>query len=207
MLSMVFGSILGGIINGKIGYYTPLAIIGTCIMCAGAGLLTTFQVDTSTGKWIGYQILYGFGLGLCFQVPNLAAQTCLPRKDVPTGLALMLFGQLIGASVFVAVGENVLSNQLVQRLSGLPGFDPSLVTSGGVTSLLESLGEGQRETALVAYNEALRTVFVVGLIPSCLTALGTLTLEWKNVKKNKMAKAAAEDAGAGEETKIGEEKK
>lgn len=207
MLSMVVGSISGGIINGKIGYYTPLAIIGTCIMCAGAGLLTTFQVDTSVGKWVGYQILYGLGLGLCFQVPNLAAQTCLPKKDVPTGLALMLFGSLIGASVFVAVGENVLSNQLVQRLSGLPGFDPSLVTSGGATSLLDSLPENLRETALVAYNEALRTVFVVGLIPSCLAALGTFSLEWKTVKKNKVAKVAAEDAGAAEEKKLGEEKK
>lgn len=207
MLSMVVASILGGIVNGKIGYYTPLAIIGTCIMCTGAGLLTTFQVDTSTGRWIGYQILYGFGLGLCFQTPNLAAQTCLPRKDVPTGLALMLFGSLIGASVFVSIGENVLSNQLVQRLSGLPGFDPSLVTSGGATSLLASLGEEVRETALVAYNEALRTVFLVGLIPTCLAALGTFSLEWKTVKKHKMAKAAAEDVGAREENKLEREKK
>ncbi|KAK7723292.1 hypothetical protein SLS63_008945 [Diaporthe eres] len=207
MLSMVVGSISGGIINGKIGYYTTLAIIGTCIMCAGAGLLTTLQADTSVGRWIGYQVLYGLGLGLCFQVPNLAAQTCLPRKDVPTCLALMLFGSLIGASVFVAVGENVLSNQLVQRLSGLPGFDPSLVTSGGATSLLDSLPDSLRETALVAYNEALRTVFIVGLIASCLAALGTFSLEWKTVKKNKVAKAAAEDAGAAEEQKLEEEKK
>lgn len=207
MLSMVVGSILGGIINGKIGYYTPLAIIGTCIMCVGAGLLTTFQVDTGAGKWIGYQILYGFGLGLCFQVPNLAAQTCLPKKDVPTGIALMFFGSLIGASVFVAIGENVLSNQLVQRLSGLPGFNPSLVTSGGATSLIRSLPESVRETALVSYNEALRTVFIVGLVPSCLAALGTFSLEWKTVKKDKMAKAAAEATAAGEEKKLGGQEK
>ncbi|KAL1853107.1 hypothetical protein Daus18300_011935 [Diaporthe australafricana] len=196
MLSMVAGSIFGGIVNGRIGYYTPLAIIGTCIMCAGAGLLTTLEVDTSVGKWIGYQILYGLGLGLCFQVPNLAAQTCLPRKDVPTGLALMLFGSLIGASVFVAVGENVLSTQLVQRLSNFPEFDPGIISSGGVTSLLDSLPENSRQMALVAYNEALRTVFVVGLVLSCLASLGTFSLEWKTVKKNKVSKAAVEDAGA-----------
>lgn len=194
MLSMVSGSIFGGIINGRIGYYTPLAIIGTCIMCAGAGLLTTLEVDTSAGKWIGYQILYGIGLGLCFQVPNLATQTCLPREDVPTGLALMLFGSLVGASVFVAVGENVLSNQLVQRLSSFPDFDPGVIKSGGVTSLLGSLPENSRQTALVAYNEALRTVCVVGLVLSCLASLGTFSLEWKSVKKNKVAEAAVEDS-------------
>lgn len=204
MLSLVAGSIFGGAINGRIGYYTPLAIIGTCITCCGAGLLTTFEVDTSAGKWIGYQILYGLGLGLCFQVPNLAAQTCLPKKDVPTGLALMLFGSLIGASVFVAVGENVLSNQLVQRLSSLPGFDPSLVASGGVTSLLDSLPQALRATALAAYNEALRQVFVVGLIMSCLAAVGTFSLEWKTVKKDQVAKAVAADSGVAEKHSSGE---
>ncbi|KAJ0119995.1 hypothetical protein J7T55_000846 [Diaporthe amygdali] len=206
MLSLVAGSIFGGAINGRIGYYTPLAIIGTCIMCCGAGLLTTFEGDTSAGKWIGYQILYGLGLGLCFQVPNLAVQTCLPKKDVPTGLALMLFGSLIGASVFVAVGENVLSNQLVQRLSSLPGFDPSLVASGGITSLLDSLPQSLRGTALEAYNEALRKVFMVGLILSCLTAIGTFSLEWKTVKKSQVAKAAAEEIGAAEENASGGKK-
>lgn len=63
MLSMVVGSITGGIANPKIGYYTPFAIVGSCVMSVGAGLLTTFQVDTCEGKWIGYQVPYGLGLG------------------------------------------------------------------------------------------------------------------------------------------------
>jgi hypothetical protein len=42
---------------------------------------TAAPMDTSEGKWIGYQIVYGIGLGLCFQVPNLAAQTVLMMQD------------------------------------------------------------------------------------------------------------------------------
>lgn len=152
-------------------------------MSVGAGLLTTFQVNTSEGKWIGYQILYGIGVGSCFQIPNLAVQTVLPKVDVSMGLALMLFSQLLGSAVFVAVGENVLGNQLVQRLSGIPGFDSSLITSSGVTSLLDSLPANVLEMALEAYNEALRKVFQVGLIVSCLAVLGTATLEWRSVLK------------------------
>ncbi|OQE39277.1 hypothetical protein PENCOP_c007G02408 [Penicillium coprophilum] len=183
MLSMVVGSIGGGITNSKIGYYTPLAIIGSCIMSVGAGLLSTFQVDTGEGKWIGYQIVYGIGLGLCFQIPNLAAQTVLPKPDVPFGLALMLFGQLIGAAVFVSVGENVLANQLVKRLAGLPGFNSHLITSAGITELLNTMPADLHDRILHSYNEALRKVFLVGLIISCLTLLGAATLEWKSIKK------------------------
>ncbi|DAA77841.1 TPA_exp: Uncharacterized protein A8136_5544 [Trichophyton benhamiae CBS 112371] len=183
MLSMVVGSVGGGAINSRIGYYTPLAIIGPCIMSVGAGLLTTLKVASGKEEWIGYQVIYGLGLGLCFQVPNLAAQTVLSKPDVPLGLALMLFGQLIGAAVFVSVGENVLANQLVKRLSALPGFTPGLVTSGGITGLFNTIPTDQHEILRFSYNEALRSVFQVGLIVSCMSLLGAATLEWKSINR------------------------
>ncbi|RAO70712.1 uncharacterized protein BHQ10_006724 [Talaromyces amestolkiae] len=183
MLSMVAVSIGSGFLSSKIGYYTPLAIMGSCVMAVGFGLFTTLQLDTEEAKWVGYQIIYGIGLGCCFQVPNLAAQVTLPKKDIPTGLALLLFGTLLGAAVFVSVGENVLGNQLVQRLSWVPGFNRELVISSGATSLLDSLPEDMRQKGLADYNEALREVFKTGLVPSCLSVLGAVSLEWRSVKK------------------------
>ena len=147
-------------------------------------------------------MLYGFGMGLCFQQPNLAAQTVLPKKDVPVGLALLFFSQLLSAAVFVSVGENVLDNQLVQRLSKLPGFDSSLVTSGGATSLLSSLPVDLRETALTAYNKALRQVFQIGLILSCLTILGTASLEWRSIHKKPKVDTDAETSGVAKEERV-----
>lgn len=198
MLSMVVSVIFGGITTKKIGYYTPYAIFGSCIMSIGAGLLTTLQVHTSKGKWIGYQILYGLGMGFCFQQPNLAAQTVLPKKDVPLGIAVMIFCQVISGAVFVSVSENVLDSQLLHRLSSLPGFTPSLVTSGGATQLLHSLPD-YRETILVAYNEALRKVFQIGLILSCLTVLGTFSLEWKSIVQKPEANAESKAVESAEE--------
>ncbi len=201
MLGQVVASIFGGFLNQKIGYYTPLGIAGACMMSVGAGLLTTLQVDTGAGKWIGYQVLYGFGMGLCFQTPNLATQTVLPKFDVPMGLALMFFGQLLGAAVFVSVGENVLDNQLLQRLSGMSGFNKSLITSGGATALRDSVPPDLRGTVLIAYNESLRKVFQIGLILSCLAVLGTASMEWKSVLKKPDAKIDAEKSGATKEKK------
>lgn len=204
MLGLVVASISGGFLNQKIGYYTPLGIAGACMMSVGAGLLTTLQVSSGEGKWIGYQVLYGFGMGLCFQTPNLATQTVLPKPDVPMGLALMFFGQLLGAAVFVSVGENVLDNQLLQKLSGIPGFSKSLVTSGGATSLLDSVPADLRGTVLTAYNEALRKVFRIGLVLSCLAVLGTAAMEWRNILKTPEEKVCAEKSGAAEEEKDGQ---
>ena len=203
MISTIVGTIGGGFINLAIGYYTPLAIVGACVMSVGSGLLTTLQVDTVFGKWFGYQVIYGLGFGLCFQVPNLAAQTVLPQDDVPTGLALMMFGSLIGASVFVSIGQNVLGNLLVDKLSWIPGFDASLITSGGATTLLNSLPEDLRQAARVEYNQALQRVFLIGVVPNCLSVIGTVFLEWKSIKKDKKAKEAVEAPGSAEEQKVG----
>lgn len=32
MIAMILGSVVSGLTNAKIGYYTPLAIVGSCIM-------------------------------------------------------------------------------------------------------------------------------------------------------------------------------
>ncbi|KAF3085426.1 hypothetical protein TWF102_011570 [Orbilia oligospora] len=201
MLSMVVGSMLGGAVTTRVGYYTPFAIVGSCIMSVGGGLLTTLQIDSGPSQWIGYQVVYGLGMGLCFQVPNLAAQTVLPKQDVPIGIALMFFGQLLGAAIFVAVGENVLGNQLVNRLSGVQGIDRTLITEGGATTLLSGLDVELREIVLVAYSEALRKVFQVGLIVTCLAVIGAATLEWRSILKeqaqrDKEAPKEAEDQKA-----------
>lgn len=82
--------------NGQLvsytGYYTPPFIIGVSVAAVGAGLLTTLKVNASAGQWIGYQVIYGFGLGLASQAPNMAAQTVLSKQDIAIGASLMFFG-------------------------------------------------------------------------------------------------------------------
>lgn len=150
-------------------------------MTIGAGLFTTFEVHTPSGKWIGYQILFGFGMGLAMQTPSLATRTVLAKKDVPVGMALGFFFQLLGGAISVPIATNVLNTQLIKKLSGIPGFEKSLVTSGGATALINALPAALKPEILTAYNSALKDVFQVGLILSALGFIGTAGLEWKNV--------------------------
>ncbi|KAK3327477.1 putative MFS aflatoxin efflux pump [Cercophora scortea] len=192
VLPLVFSSIITGASIARIGYYTPFMIVGNCIMIVGAALLTLLQVDTDQPKWIGYQVVYGFGLGMTFQAPNLAAQTVLSTKDVPIGSSLMFFSQLLGGAIFISVGQNLLNSNLLSRLSGLPGFNPEVLSNNGATSLITQLPEGIRATVLYEYNEALRRVFQLGLIMACLAFLGTLAMEWRSVKERKPKDKAEE---------------
>jgi hypothetical protein len=184
LLPMVFASIATGVVVSKVGYYTPPMILGTCIMAVGCGLLTTLKVTSGAGQWVGYQVVYGIGLGCTFQAPNLAAQTVLQTRDVPVGTSLMFFTQLLGGAIFTSVGQNVLNSQLLKHLAPIPGFDPALLQANGATTLIASLPPSLRGPVLYGYNESLRKVFEVGLIMGTFIIFGSLSLEWRSVKKN-----------------------
>lgn len=83
LLPMILGSVVGalssGIIIAKLGYYTHFFIISSIMMSVGAGLLTTFTPTTGHAKWIGYQVLFGLGLGFGTQQPMNVVQTVLDR--------------------------------------------------------------------------------------------------------------------------------
>lgn len=184
ILSMVVGIIMSGVLTGKIGYYTPLAYAAATIAPIGIGLMTTWQPDTSKGMWIGYQILVGFGNGIGFSQANMAAQTVLKRRDVPTGASIVQFCQLLGGTVFIAVGQNLLTSSLAAGLAPLvPGLDARTVGDLGAVELRSLVGPEQLDALLHVYNDAIRQIFLMAAGLAAASALGALGLEWKNVKK------------------------
>jgi MFS family permease len=184
IIPLIFSSILTGLLVSHIGYYTPFLIFGICLCAVGSGLLTTLGIDASEGTWIGFQVIYGFGLGFCSQAPNMAAQTVLPREDVAIGVSLMFFGQQLFGAIFASVGQATLENQLVGRLADIPGINAKLIQSTGATELLSLIPSEYYDTALKAYNDSLRVCFRVALIMACLSILGALCMEWRSVKKD-----------------------
>ena len=185
VLSLVFASIFSGGLVQKIGYYTPLMLFCAAIMSVGAGLITTFKVDTGHAKWIGYQVIYGFGLGLGMQQSSIAAQTVLSKQDVPVGASLMIFAQSLGGAIFISVGQSVFTNRLASGLDQIPGINPQALINAGATNLRSIVTPQQLDSVLVIYNQALTRAFDVALGVSCAAILGALAVEWKSVKKVK----------------------
>ncbi|KXT14291.1 hypothetical protein AC579_8421 [Pseudocercospora musae] len=208
VIAIVVSSILTGVGTTKTGYYTPFLIIGTVIAAIGAGLFLLLNPNTTTGEWIGYQIVYGFGLGGCFQAPNVAAQTVLSKDEAPVGTALILFATTLFGAIFVSVGQNVLDQQLATKLAGLAGIDitPEQIETAGITGLFQMVPAGLHNAVLYAYNSALRRTFLVGVIVACLTIVGALGMEWRSVKKEQQ-KEQEKAMENGNEKDAGETKK
>lgn len=173
-----------GVLTSKIGYYMPFIYVSVIVSAVGSGLLITLSSDTSTARWIGYQILYGFGSGYGFQVPQVAAQTVLPFKDIPTGIAITLFFQSLGGSIFVSVGNNVLNDRLARYITSLklPGVDSDQVIQAGATAWHRVVPVQYLGVVTDAYNRALRQAFLIGLVTACLGCIGAVFMEWESVK-------------------------
>lgn len=182
ILALVVVSIPSGIVSRKTGHYVPQMLLGPIFSSVGAGLITTFQPHTSHPAWIGYQVLYGMGIGLGMQGPSLAVQASLPQADVPIGIAAMFFAREMGGAIFVSVAQNLFANKVGQRLSGIPGLDAKAIATSGATELADKAGE-QLEAVIEAYNYALRYVWILALVLVAVTILPLALVEWKNLQK------------------------
>lgn len=195
VLGLVIASTSAGILVSKLGYYNPFLYASVIVMSIGAGLFTTFTTTTDHPKWIGYQVIFGFGLGLGMQQASVAAQTVLPKKDVATGISLMMLGQTLGGSIFISVGQTVFANKLITELQQvLSGNLAALVTNIGATDLRNVVQPQDLPAVLTAYNAALDKTYVLGVCLACLAAIGAVGIEWQSVRKEVDAKKAAEGA-------------
>jgi hypothetical protein len=61
----------------KVGYCLPPALFGTILASIGAGLLSTLTVSSGPGRWTGFQIIYGVGIGSVVQMVRNSFQVLI----------------------------------------------------------------------------------------------------------------------------------
>lgn len=183
VLALVVGSIGAGILTRRIGYYVPWMYLSAVLMPIAIGLISTFTPTTNHPKWIGYQVFYGFGLGIGMQQANVGVQTVLSRKDVSTGAALIFFAQTLGGTIFVSIGNNIFDNKLASGVAGIPGLtNPAAVVKVGATDIRKVVPPSLLPRVLSSYNQALVDTFYVCVAVSCAASIGAAFMEWRSIK-------------------------
>lgn len=183
---VILGILAGGLVTAC-GYYTPFMIISSIVMTIGAGLLSTLEVNSGHPKWIGYQVIFGVGLGIGMQQPMIVAQTALQAGDVPSGTAIVMFAQTLGGAIFVSVAQNVFQNQLFHNLQiYAPGVDAAMLVRAGATMLRGLVQGPMLHQVLIAYNQAITQTFYVAVAMGALSLIGPIFVEWLSVKGKKV---------------------
>ncbi|KAI4937665.1 hypothetical protein J4E85_000100 [Alternaria conjuncta] len=193
--SLIVAGIITAVITQKIGYYVPAMLLSAVVASIASGLLSTLTPESSAGEWIGYQIFYGCGLGFGAQTANLVPQTILPRSDVSLGMAMIFFLNQQGGAIFLAVGQNLFSTQLVKQLSGNSKLDTELIINTGATDLRKVVSANEIDTVVSAYSYSITRTFLLAAALSACTIIGALMVEWRSIKERagKPAKHASKD--------------
>lgn len=90
IIAVTVSTILSGGLISKFGHFVPIMIFGVAVATVAAGLIYTLDIDSTSGQWIGYQILAGIGWGLSFQIPIIASQGLSAPEDVSSVTAIVL---------------------------------------------------------------------------------------------------------------------
>ncbi|KAK1970081.1 major facilitator superfamily transporter [Colletotrichum sublineola] len=186
-LPMLIGNFIFSLVAGSAvtlwGYYTPFMLLSSVLMSIGYGLITTFGPETPSTMWIGYQVIAGVGVGVGMQQPLIAVQVVLDMADVATGTAIVIFAQQIGGAIFIAIGQTVFTNKLVERLPlHIPTLDPHSIVATGVTAIRNTAHAELLPAIENAYSDALIQTLLVSAVTASATILGAGFVEWKSVK-------------------------
>ncbi|KAH6616130.1 major facilitator superfamily domain-containing protein [Chaetomium sp. MPI-SDFR-AT-0129] len=182
---MVVATILTGALTQKTGYYLPWIMAGSALSAIGYGLLSTLTPSTSVGKWVGYQILIGAGIGASVSGPMLAVQNIVALKQMPKAVSIVLSMQNMGSAIWLVVANTIFNNELRKELQanmGVIGLDPSEVISAGARSIRHlGLGEAGVGAVVQAYTDAVDRAMYLGVAVVATTFLFNWGLGMHNI--------------------------
>jgi len=184
MLStVIFAAVSGGVINTT-GRYWPWLFSSPLVFAVGGGLLYTLDAHSSNAKLIGFQIIYGIGIGGAMQNTIIAIQAEYADDEamIPQATSLVNFTQLIGGVIGIAIAGTIFSNQL---RSSLPDDLPADIRAAVVASvtIIQTLPDEIKRPVIDAYAKSLQPVFILGVPAGVCATLSALLVKNHNLKE------------------------
>lgn len=177
-ISLAVTSVSTGFVISRLGSYTWFLITGIIIRTVGAGLISTFKASTTTGEWIGYQVLAGFGSGLSSQIPFLAIQATSEPQDIPLAMAVASFANSIGGAVTISVGQNILVQGLREYIPRYTtDVDTEAIIAAGAGDVQDLVPQSQLLGLREAYARSLDHTFAFPIAAGGLALIFALFVE------------------------------
>jgi len=170
------GAIAVGISVTIMKIYRPHNLIGWALTAIGVGLLSLLNADTSKGKWVGFQLIEGVGLGVLYAAPQFPILAPLPVNKVAHGLALFTFVRAYSQTWGVAIGATILQNELKKKLPSafLDTFgDKGVQIAYAIIPEIKGLDEPLQSEVRQGFADALKVVWYV---MAALSVAGALTV-------------------------------
>ncbi|KAL4784723.1 major facilitator superfamily domain-containing protein [Aspergillus varians] len=200
------GAVVSGAVIGKTRYTQPFELLGALIMTAGMALIYILDVDSSQAMYIGAEVLFGFGIGICNQVPMTAVQGFSKLEDVSSATGIMVMCQTLSGAYFVAIAQSLFANRMLQTvLTSASHLDPAKVLGTGTSELQKTFSGDDLTAVIAAYMVGIKDVFAFSLACAAFSVLLALIIPFKKLPDH--GKKPATEAAEAKKTEVGDEEK
>ncbi|KAG7448253.1 iron permease [Guyanagaster necrorhizus] len=150
-----------GFIVAITGKYRPVNWAGWALVMIGFGLLSLLKEDTSTGKWVGYQLVASAGLGLVYSAPVFPLLAPQPISRTASALALFAFTRAFTQTWGITIGSTILQNKLKINLPAtyLATFPAGREIAYAAIPNIPSLAEPLQTEVRVAFAKSMKVVW------------------------------------------------
>ncbi|KAE8419487.1 major facilitator superfamily domain-containing protein [Aspergillus pseudocaelatus] len=190
------GAVVSGGVIGKTRYTQPFELLGALIMTAGMALIYILDIDSSQAIYIGAEVLFGFGVGICNQVPMTAVQGFSALEEVSSATGIMVMCQTLSGAYFVAIAQSLFANRMLQTvLTSAAHLESALVLGTGASELQKVFSGDDLTAVIAAYMVGIKDVFAFSLACAAFSVLLTLIIPLKKLPGHgkKRATEAAEE--------------
>ncbi|KAI0120154.1 major facilitator superfamily domain-containing protein [Nemania sp. FL0031] len=194
ILPQLVSAVVGGKLLEKVGYAAPFALVGCAINAIGSGLFSLLQPSTSTGKWVGFSILSGFGRGVALQAPIITTQSSVSPKHVAPATAFVVWCQYIGPTIFLTLFNVLFDTGLRSQLhEKAPNVDANAVVLAGATNFRGIVSMQDLPNVLIAYSTSLDYTFYLGAGAGVLAWAAAWGMGWNDIRKKATPTAQPEE--------------
>ncbi|KAH7305290.1 major facilitator superfamily transporter [Stachybotrys elegans] len=131
ILSSAFSGFAAGYLTTLTGKYLHWHIGGWLLMSVGVGLFSILDDQSSTGHWMGFQIIFGVGMGTIFTTQLPAILASLQERDVAIASATWIFIRNLGSIWGTAISAAVFNTRADELAAGLVGPVRDFLVRGG----------------------------------------------------------------------------
>jgi len=149
--------------------------VGWILTIVGFGLLSLLKGNSTTGQWVGYQILVSIGTGLIFGGPLFPILAPLPISSSAYAVAFFQFLRTFANTWGITISSTILQNELKKKLpeAFLAQFPDGAEIVYAAIPQIRSLPEPLQSQVQAAFADSLAVVWQV---MTGISGLGVLSL-------------------------------
>ncbi|KIW78069.1 hypothetical protein Z517_07902 [Fonsecaea pedrosoi CBS 271.37] len=161
---------MGGVAMSKFGRYRPIHFAGFALVVLSFGLFSLLDQHSSTGTWVGFQVIFSAGGGLVISTLLPTVMAPLSESDTALATSTWAFVRSFGMTWGTAIPAAILNNRF-DELATTDIADPVIrrqlingqAYSHATAAFLDTLSAPTREQFIEVLNGSLRRTWQVSI--------------------------------------------